>query len=200
MIGRAISALTIGVAWALAIAVVTVAAAGVARAAAPGPVGPPPDSGCWVVNAQYGVACACTAEYCDYSAGFELQSDEVVAYASVGSDSTQRLTKQSAPLYFEAASKSQQFQIRLDRGTTHQSILGFGGALTDAVAYNFYQLTSGLQQQIITQYYSSAGLEYSMARTHLGSCDFSLHSYSYDDVPGYVSVVCMCCVAYWTSD
>lgn len=64
-----------------------------------------------------------------------------------------------------------------------QEILGFGGALTDAVAFNLGKLPMGTRAAILDTCFSNNGtLHYSMARVPIGSCDFSTHVYSYDEV------------------
>ena len=67
---------------------------------------------------------------------------------------------------------------------TYQAILGFGGAFTDSASYVFSRLNSSLQAKVLDMYFSDDGLHYNMARLPIGSCDFSLQSYSYDDVDG----------------
>ncbi|MFN8862690.1 MAG: glycoside hydrolase family 30 protein [Flavobacteriales bacterium] len=66
----------------------------------------------------------------------------------------------------------------------HQSILGFGGAFTEASAYLLNQLSAEKRKQILHAYFSEAGANYSLTRTHINSCDFSLGNYSYAPVAG----------------
>ena len=61
----------------------------------------------------------------------------------------------------------------------YQTIVGFGAAVTEASGYAFNRLSSLKQEQIIKDYFSSDGLNYSIVRLPIGSCDFSLKSYSY---------------------
>jgi len=67
-------------------------------------------------------------------------------------------------------------------------VLGFGGAFTDAASYVFSKLNSTLQAQVLDMYFSETGLQYNMARLPIGSCDFSLQNYNYDDVKGDVNL------------
>ncbi len=60
-----------------------------------------------------------------------------------------------------------------------QEIIGFGGALTEASGYNLSKINKLMADQILEDYFSESGLQYSFCRTHIGSCDFSLSSYSY---------------------
>ena len=74
------------------------------------------------------------------------------------------------------------------RKTTYQTILGFGGAFTDSASYVFSKLNSSLQTQLLDMYFSEDGQHYNMARYPIGSCDFSLEHYTYDDVDGDTSL------------
>ena len=59
----------------------------------------------------------------------------------------------------------------------YQSFIGFGGAFTDAAGYVFQQMPKALQDEVAKAYYSPQGLGYSLGRTTLDSCDFSLNCY-----------------------
>mmetsp|Transcript_48365 Transcript_48365/g.121754 ORF Transcript_48365/g.121754 Transcript_48365/m.121754 type:complete len:509 (-) Transcript_48365:197-1723(-) len=65
-----------------------------------------------------------------------------------------------------------------------QTILGFGGAFTEAAALTISKLPEGLQEEIVQAYFGPQGHQYSLGRVPIASCDFSTSSYSYDDVPG----------------
>jgi len=66
---------------------------------------------------------------------------------------------------------------------THQSIHGFGSALTESAAYNFASLSKGQQSALANLLWapSPAGNAYTSGRLHLGSADFSLSTYSLDE-------------------
>ena len=74
--------------------------------------------------------------------------------------------------------------IKLYKNETRQEILGFGGAFTEAAASVYNKLDTEKKGEIITAYFGEQGNDYSMARTHINSCDFSLGNYSYCDTPG----------------
>jgi glucosylceramidase len=64
--------------------------------------------------------------------------------------------------------------VFVDPSQTFQSVLGIGGALTDASAETFAKLPKDKQKELLTAYYdNSKGIGYSLARTQIHSCDFS---------------------------
>lgn len=73
-----------------------------------------------------------------------------------------------------------QICIFVDPTKTFQTFMGIGGASTDASAETFFKLPPDKQQEILTAYYSKdKGIGYTLARTNIGSCDFSSASYTY---------------------
>ena len=62
-----------------------------------------------------------------------------------------------------------------------QSIVGFGGAFTQATAYLLNQLSDTNKEKVINAYFSKQGAAYSLTRAHINSCDFSLSNYCYVD-------------------
>ena len=60
-----------------------------------------------------------------------------------------------------------------------QNIIGFGGAFTEASGYSLAETPDDIYNNVINDYFSVNGLNYSLCRTHIGSCDFCLKSYSY---------------------
>jgi glucosylceramidase len=65
-----------------------------------------------------------------------------------------------------------------------QPIIGFGGALTESSASVFAKLTPSAQAAFMEAYFGVSGNRYSLARTHIASCDFALSFYSYHEEPG----------------
>ena len=59
----------------------------------------------------------------------------------------------------------------------YQSILGFGGAITEAVGLVLKAMPPQLARQVISDYYGPSGIGYSLVRTHLDSCDFASGNY-----------------------
>ncbi|QIX61470.1 glycoside hydrolase family 30 protein [Hymenobacter sp. BT18] len=70
--------------------------------------------------------------------------------------------------------------VFVDPTHTFQTLVGIGGALTDAAAETFAKLPKAAQQEFMQAYYSpTAGIGYTLARTHINSCDFSSGMYTY---------------------
>jgi glucosylceramidase len=93
-----------------------------------------------------------------------------------------RLTKQPETLLFSDKPQPLESEtfIVVDPSKTFQTMLGIGGALTDASAETFYKLPKERQQEVLEAYYSKTnGIGYTMARTNIESCDFSSDSYTY---------------------
>lgn len=62
---------------------------------------------------------------------------------------------------------------------TYQEVRGFGGAFTEASAYNLSLLNEKLQEEVMESYFGEGGLQYNLCRTHINSCDFGLGNYAY---------------------
>jgi glucosylceramidase len=70
--------------------------------------------------------------------------------------------------------------VFVDPTHAFETVVGIGGAITDAAAETFAKLPPARQKELIRAYYDPvAGIGYSIARTQINSCDFSSHSYSY---------------------
>ncbi|MCZ4694627.1 glycosyl hydrolase family 30 [Ancylomarina euxinus] len=65
-----------------------------------------------------------------------------------------------------------------------QTIIGFGGSFTESSAYLLNQIGKKNRDIILDAYFGSEGARYSLTRTHINSCDFSLSNYSYAPVAG----------------
>jgi glucosylceramidase len=70
--------------------------------------------------------------------------------------------------------------VFVDASRTFQTMLGFGGAITDASAETFAKLPADKQQELLKAYYDKDnGIAYAIVRTNMNSCDFSSGSYTY---------------------
>ncbi len=75
-------------------------------------------------------------------------------------------------------------RISINPKKKFQTITGFGGSFTESAAYLLNKLSKGNRDKILAAYFSKEGADYSLTRTHINSCDFSLTNYSYAHVPG----------------
>jgi glucosylceramidase len=85
-------------------------------------------------------------------------------------------------LHFESKPQPGETEVAVfvDPSRSFQTMLGIGGALTDASAETFYKLPKDKQKEFLTAYYDKQkGIGYTLGRTHIQSCDFSSDSYSY---------------------
>ncbi len=81
---------------------------------------------------------------------------------------------------FPTAKKSSVIKIIPDE--KYQAILGFGGSFTEASASLLNRLSKKNRALIIDAYFGDQGANYSLTRTHINSCDFSLSNYCYAPV------------------
>lgn len=73
--------------------------------------------------------------------------------------------------------------VEVDAQQEFQVIYGFGGAFTETAAYVFAHLEPEKQAQILNAYFHpQQGIGYRFGRVHMNSSDFSLGSYSCDDI------------------
>ncbi len=96
-----------------------------------------------------------------------------------GSDS--RL-KDAGSVTFSASPQpgERDFSVFVDNSKKFQTMLGVGGALTDASAETFYKLPEAARKEFLTAYFDkNKGIGYTLGRTNIQSCDFSTDSYSY---------------------
>lgn len=62
-----------------------------------------------------------------------------------------------------------------------QTFIGVGGAITDASAEVFAKLSREKQEELLNAYYGKDGIDYTIMRTSIHSCDFSSESFTYID-------------------
>lgn len=69
--------------------------------------------------------------------------------------------------------------VTINPNEKFQTITGFGGSFTEASASLLNKLSIGNRKKILEAYFGESGAKYSLTRTHISSCDFSLGNYSY---------------------
>ena len=86
-----------------------------------------------------------------------------------------------SPINVPSSAQSQP-TIRVGADKVGPPMIGFGGALTESAAHVLAQLPRDKRQQVLRSYFDPKdGIGYTLARTHMTSCDFSLKSWSLDD-------------------
>jgi glucosylceramidase len=109
------------------------------------------------------------------------QNGHVTVYTTA-ENTDLRLTKTSDSSAFYPVGQPPETQVCIIVDPTHhfQTLLGIGGALTDASAETFAKLPAAAQKQLLTAYYDPVnGIGYTLGRTNIQSCDFSSGSYTY---------------------
>ncbi|MFA8451454.1 MAG: discoidin domain-containing protein [Bacteroidales bacterium] len=115
---------------------------------------------------------------------FSAHAQHSVSVYSVSKDHP--TLRQVSDLSFETITPEKNLSpniIRVFSGDKKQTLMGMGGAITQSSAYLLKKLPKEKRDEILEAYYGKSGCRYSMMRTHIGSCDFSLRNYSYDETP-----------------
>ncbi len=102
-------------------------------------------------------------------------------------NTTDRLAEKGS-LTFQAQAAEMPI-VFVDSHKCFQTIEGFGGAFTESAAHTFYKMSPEVRAEILRAYFDPVtGNGYSLCRTHINSCDFSLGNYAYTEVPGDVEL------------
>ncbi len=74
--------------------------------------------------------------------------------------------------------------ISVDPHSTKQTIDGIGTSFTESSAFVLAHLDPERRREVMQQIYGESGANFTLARTHIGSCDFTVEGkYSYADKP-----------------
>jgi glucosylceramidase len=114
------------------------------------------------------------------STSYQSGNKKVIPY--ITADSASLRMKEFPALAFREHGQPVETQtlVFVDPDQSYQSFLGIGGAITDASAETFAKLSPEKQEEVLKAYYDpNVGIGYSLARTHINSCDFSSASYTY---------------------
>jgi glucosylceramidase len=107
---------------------------------------------------------------------------KTVSIYTTAQNTDYRITKTDSGLSFSDFGQPAETQVCVFVDPTHsfQTMLGIGGALTDASAETFAKLPASVQKQFLASYYDATnGIGYTLGRTNIQSCDFSSDSYTY---------------------
>ena len=84
--------------------------------------------------------------------------------------------------------KSSKRFIKIHKENLKQTVLGFGGSFTESSASIYHNLSQTKKDEIIEAYFGKTGNNYSIGRTHINSCDFSLENYAHCETPGDIDL------------
>src|SRR5437588_4583701 len=111
-----------------------------------------------------------------------ISATEVTVYTTA--DKTNYRLSATDKLTFKPMGQPLETQVCVfvDPTKRAQTILGIGGALSDASAEVFAKLSAAKQRELLDAYFDrDKGIDYSLGRTNIHSCDFSSASYTYVD-------------------
>ena len=141
-------------------------------------------SHCRLVNSDpKRIICVCNEQLCDrIQFHWPTQSGQasLIRTSQAGFRfNVSQLTTWSSPSAGGAPSELN--VIDIDLANEYQTILGWGGAFTDAATININSLSQQVADRLIESYYGESGLQYNMGRVPIAGSDFSTRTYSYDD-------------------
>jgi glucosylceramidase len=91
-----------------------------------------------------------------------------------------RLTEKQALAFAPDAEEREMQLINLYEDVAYQTIEGFGGALTEASGVTLAKLGEENRRRVLEAYFHpERGIGYTLCRSHIQSCDFSLGNYAY---------------------
>ncbi len=137
-----------------------ISALGLAAAAVPGALVRPAEA---IAEPEYAVAPA---------------NPEISAWVTAGQERFAAAPKIS---WSPASTPPAPDHIRLNPNRKFQTILGFGGAFTDATCYTFNRLAPATREQLFHEMFHPSEMGLSTGRVCVGSSDYSTKLYSYDD-------------------
>ncbi|MGZ7440258.1 glycoside hydrolase family 30 protein [Paenibacillus sp. TH7-28] len=95
-------------------------------------------------------------------------------------DSGDRLTLQGELAVQTAPPTAAERKWRVNPEQSYQTIIGFGGAFTEAAAYTLSRISPEKRAEVVRGYFDpQEGLGYTLGRVHIHSCDFALENYTY---------------------
>jgi glucosylceramidase len=107
-----------------------------------------------------------------------------VAQAWVTTGDQARVFSQEPSISIGTGTDTTATVLTVDASTTYQTMVGFGGAMTDASAYLIETKMTATQRDALMRdlFGRNPGIGLSFMRVPMGASDFSLRQYSYDDV------------------
>ncbi|XP_071558003.1 putative glucosylceramidase 4 isoform X4 [Temnothorax nylanderi] len=132
-----------------------------------------------------GYYCVCNAVYCD-EAPDAIKPSNPAEYVLITSSKSGLFFNVSNGVYENVEETDQETvkssplgKITINRTDVYQTILGFGGAVTDSLAINIHDLTHETSDHLMRSYFGPRGINYNFIRTPMGGSDFSTRPYTY---------------------
>ncbi|KAL3119715.1 hypothetical protein niasHT_005973 [Heterodera trifolii] len=145
--------------------------------------------------------CVCNRTFCDLPIGpHRLGKNDNKAIVYISDPAKFRLHQQQVPIDVEYSDQNcrkdkpqricssddedEGIEIVVDSSKEYQTVLGFGGAFTDAAGVNLNALSNTTRATLLRAYFDKdIGIKYTVGRVVMGACDFSVREYSYCDTP-----------------
>lgn len=143
------------------------------------------NKGC--ITRDYGkgsIVCVCNSSYCDSFEPIESKGGKDKIHVIESNKIGLRFKHSIIPPDSRDDKNKKVIDIILDSKELYQEIKGFGAAFTDAAAETSMSLGQVTAENIVRQFYSPAGLSYSLGRLVIGGSDFSSRKYTYNDREG----------------
>lgn len=96
-------------------------------------------------------------------------------------DSTRHFAHAGSLQWNAARSTESMPEIAVDSSKRFQPILGFGAAFTDAACYTFFRMPTADRGKLFHELFDPARMNLSVARICVGSSDYSVRAYSFDE-------------------
>lgn len=107
-------------------------------------------------------------------------SKSTIRVIQTAKDTKDRLTEKDSLIFIPDTAGVESELINIYDDLEYQEIEGFGGALTESSAVTIAKLSEAKQKKIIDAYFDPEhGIGYTLCRSHIQSCDFSLGNYAY---------------------
>lgn len=101
----------------------------------------------------------------------------------ISSTDQERWKTMTAPS-FGTASAAAQPDVRVEKGTTYQTIDGFGGCFNELGWQALSKASATDRQKVLSALFGDDGCGFDLARVPIGASDFALDGYSLDDTAG----------------
>lgn len=115
----------------------------------------------------------------------QVSADRAIRTIVTARDGNQRLHQGETLFFAPNENPLASPAVLVDARKRFQRIEGFGGAFTEAAAVSLSKMSANLRLEAITAYFDQEnGHGYTLCRTHMNSCDFSLGNYACCDTEG----------------